>query len=68
MRIRLEHNGTAFEFERKPMPPERFEAVCRLTGFAIGGAVLLGAVHMVGFWAIPWAVGALVATGLYKLM
>ena len=54
--------------ERDPMPPERFKAVCKLTGATIGGAVLLCAVHMVGVWAIAWAVGALVAVGLYKLM
>ena len=50
------------------MPPERFSAVCKLAGAAIGGAVLLGAVRMVGIWAIVWAVGALVAVGLYKLL
>ena len=61
-------NGVHTTIEREPMPPERFRAVVKLAGFAIGGAVLLGAIALVGFWAIPWAVGALVATGLYKLM
>lgn len=53
----------------------RREAEQKLTGnqrfilwlAAIGGAVLLGAVHMVGVYAIAFAVGALVAIGLYKL-
>lgn len=67
MKIHLEHNGTVFEFDRQPMPPERFNALCKLAGAAIGWAVLLGAIHLVGFWAIPWGVGALVAVGVYKL-
>lgn len=68
MKFRLEMDGKTFEFERQPMPPERFNALCKLAGAAIGGAVLLGAIHLVGFWAIPWAVGALVAMGLYKIL
>ena len=61
MRIRFERDGTVLEYETKPMSPERFKAVCVLVGAAIGGAVFLGAVYLVGFWAIPWSVGALVA-------
>lgn len=68
MKIRLEVDNKVFQYEREPMSPERFNALCKLACAAIGGAVLLGAVHMVGFWAIPWAVGALVAVGVYKLM
>ncbi len=30
MRIRLEHNGTIFEYERRPMPERRFKALCTL--------------------------------------
>jgi len=56
------------QVERDPMPPERFTALCRLAGDAIGGIVLLGAVRMVGAWVFPWAVGALVAVGLYKII
>ena len=68
MKIRLDVDNRSFEYEREPMPPERFTAVCKLARAAIGGAVLLGAVRMVGIWAIVWAVGALVAVGLYKLL
>ncbi len=70
MKITLDRTGddVHIQVERDPMPPERFTALCRLAGAAIGGAVFLGVVHMVGVWAIPWAVGALVAVGLYKLM
>lgn len=56
MRVHLEHNGTAFDYEREPMPTDRFWAVRGLI-------TLLGAVHAVGVWAI-----ALVAVGAYKLI
>lgn len=68
MKIKLDVDSRVLEYEREPMSPERFSTVYKLVGTAIGGAVLLGAIHMVGFWAIPWAVGALVAVGLYRLM
>lgn len=68
MKIRLDVDDRHFEYKTEPMSPERFEVVCKLVGAAIGGAVLLGAIHLVGFWAIPWSVGALVAVGLYKLI
>lgn len=67
MKIRFEVDGQVFEYQQEPMSPERFSIVCKLAGAAIAGAVFLGVVHMVGFWAIPWAVGALVAVGLYKI-
>ena len=67
MKIRLDVEGKVFEYEREPMSPERFSAVCKLTGAAIGGTVLLAAIRMVGIWAIVWAVGMLVAIGLYRL-
>lgn len=68
MKIRFDVDGKVFEYEKEPMTPERFKVVCKLAGAAIGGGVLLRAIHLAGFWVIPWAVGALVAVGLYKLM
>ena len=68
MRIRLEHNGTVFEFERRPMEIGRFAILCKLAGAVIGGAVLVALVHMLGVWGIVWPVGVLVLIGLYKLM
>lgn len=68
VKIRLDFDGKVFEFEKEPMSPERFAAVCKLAGAAIGGAVFLGVVHLVGFWAVPWAVGALALVGVYKLL
>lgn len=68
MKIRLDVEDKHFEYETEPMTPERFKIVCNLVGGAIGGAVFLGAIYLVGFWAVPWGVGALVAVGVYKLM
>ena len=68
MRITWKHGDRSVEFEHQPMSPERFNALCKLAGAAIGGGVLLVAVRMVGIWAIVWAVGALVLVGLYRLI
>lgn len=68
MKIKLDVDSRVLEYEREPTSPERFNALCKLAGAAIGGAVLLGVIHMVGFWAIPCGIGALVAVGVYKLM
>ena len=46
MRIRLEHNGTVFEFERRPMPEGRFKALCVLASAG-------------GYAGMVWAVAAL---------
>lgn len=43
MRIRLEHNGTAFEFERKPMSKRRFKVLCGLAA-AVAYAGMVAAV------------------------
>ena len=68
MKVKWKHGDRSVEFERQPMSPERFNALCKLARAAIGGGVLLGAVRMVGIWAIVWAVGALVLVGLYRLI
>ncbi len=68
MKIKLEVDGKVFEFEREPMSPERFTAICKLVALAITGTTLLVAIHLVGFWVIPWGVGAMVAVGMYRLM
>lgn len=39
MRIRLEHNGTVFEYERRPMPERRFKALCALAAAGMVWAV-----------------------------
>ena len=68
MKIKLEVDGKSFEFEREPMSLERFTAICKLVALAITGTTLLVAIHLVGFWVIPWGVGAMVAVGMYRMM
>lgn len=68
MKIVWKHGGRTIEFERQPMPPERFAAVCKLAGAVIGGLVLVALVRMVGTWAIAWAAGVGLAVGFGKLM
>lgn len=66
MRITWKHGNRSIEFERRPMPEGRFRALCSLALAAIIGAVLLGAVYMVGFRAIAAAVVCLILVGLGK--
>ncbi len=68
MKICLEYGEVRLKIVRNPMPEGRFRALCCLALVAIAGGVLLGAIRMVGIWAIVWAVGALVAVGFYKSM
>lgn len=67
MKVKCKRGDRSIEFERQPMPPERFNALCKLAGGAIGGAVLLGAVHMVGLAAIVAAVVCLLLVGFGKM-
>lgn len=68
MKVTWKHGDRSIEFERQPMPPERFAAVCKLAGAVIGGVVLLVAVHEVGMWAAVLALVGLALVGLGKLM
>lgn len=67
MKIKLDIENRAIEYERDPMPPERFDALCKIVKAAIGGVVLLVGVHMVGTWAIGGALVAMLFYGLYHL-
>lgn len=67
MKIHIEHDNTVVEYEHHPMPEGRFRALCALALVAIVGGVFLGAVALVGVWAIVWAVGALTLYGLYQM-
>ncbi len=62
MKVKWKHGDRSVEFEHQPMPPERFNALCKLAG----GGMLLGAVRMVGFRAIVAAVVCLILVGLGK--
>ena len=68
MKIHFEHKSTVFEFERRPMPEGRFRALCTLILSVLGGAVLLGLVHMLGVWGLVWPVGTLAMYGIYKII
>lgn len=55
MRVRLEKDGTAFEFERKPMPERRFRALCLLGALWLYGGMMVGVAAlcgMAGVWAL----------------
>ena len=41
MKIHVEHNGTVFEFESRPMKEGRFRALCGLPGLVTVGVVTL---------------------------
>ena len=66
MKVIWKHGGRSIEFEHRPMPEGRFRALCSLALATIAGGVFLGAIAMVGVWAIAGAVGALVLYGLYQ--
>lgn len=40
MKLRLERNGTVFEYEKKPMPEGRFKALCGIVAGAMGISIL----------------------------
>lgn len=52
MRIRLEHNGTTFEFERPPMPEGRFRALCQLAAGGMYAGMAVGIAKLCGIWGL----------------
>ena len=52
MRIRLEHNGTVFEFERKPMPEGRFRALCAIVAAGLYAGMVAAVTALCGIWAV----------------
>ena len=52
MRIRLEHNGTVFEFERRPMPEGRFKALCALAAAGVYAGMVLAVAALCGGWGV----------------
>ena len=61
MRIRVEHNGTAFEFERKPMDEGRFKAVCGI----IGAALYVGMIWIVATLCGTFGVAAVAIASVF---
>ena len=67
MRIRLEHNGTAFEFERKPMSECRFKVLCGLAAaVAYAGMVATVAALCGAFGLLLVVVGTVFVLLIYK--
>ena len=52
MRIRLEHNGTVFEYERRPMPEGRFKALCALAAAGVYAGMVLAVAALCGGWGV----------------
>ncbi len=65
MRITWKHRDRSIEFERQPLPPERFAALCKLAALMVVGTVLLALVHMLDIWGL---VLTLAGMALYKLV
>lgn len=68
MKIHLELFSVVIEYKRTPMEPERFTALCKLAGAAIGGAVLVALGYLLGTWGIFWPLLVLVLAGVGKLI
>lgn len=68
MKIIWKHGDRSIEYEHHPMPEGRFRALCSLVLAAVAGGVFLGAIAMVGVWAIVHAVVALVVYGIYRII
>ena len=52
MKIRLEHNGTVFEFERKPMPEHHFKTLCLLAAAGVYAGMAIGIAKLCGIWGL----------------
>lgn len=52
MRIRLENNGSSFEFERPPMPEHRFKALCMLAAGGMYARMAIGIAKLCGIWGL----------------
>lgn len=65
MRIRLEHNGTVFEYERRPMPEGRFKALCALAAAGVYAGMVWAVAALCDF---PGLVLLLVGTVLVAMI
>lgn len=52
MRIRLEHNGTVFEYECRPMPERRFKALCALAAAGVYAGMVWAMAALCGGWGV----------------
>lgn len=65
MKIRLERNGTIFEYERKPMPEGRFLALCAIAAAGVYAGMVWAVASLCDF---PGLVLVLAGTALVTLI
>lgn len=65
MRIRLEHDGTAFEFERNPMSERRFRAMCSIAAAGLYVGLTIGVTALCG---VPGLLVLSVVTLIFSLL
>lgn len=46
MKIRLEHDGTVFEYERQPMKESRFRVLCALAAAGVYAGLVIGVTRL----------------------
>lgn len=64
MKIRLERNGTVFEYEHQPMKEGRFRALCALAGAAVYAGLVIGVAALCGGWGVVSVMGLTVVLAL----
>lgn len=64
MRIRLEHNGIVFEYERHPLPAARFRAICALAGAVMYVGMVTAVTALCGVPGLLLTVGGTVLVGM----
>lgn len=55
--IETDAGRAEYTYERRPMEPERFKAVCLLVGFTVYAAMVCVVAWLCGFWALLWLWG-----------
>lgn len=64
MRIRLEHNGTVFEFERQPIPEGRFRALCILAAAGVYAGMVAAVTALCGGFGLLLALAGTVLVAM----
>lgn len=66
MKIRLERDGTVFEFERQPLPESNFKTIYRLAAAGIYAGMVVGVAALCGLQGVVTvAVVTAVVAALY---
>ena len=60
MRVRYEKDGTVFEYERHPLPENRFRALCLLAAAGIYAGMVVAVAVLCGFPELALIAGATV--------